>query len=99
MQEIKERSLQYEGLKHYFLVTFTQRPGALREFLNHVLGPNDDITRFEYMQKHNKETGPALVGIELTAREDYQKLMENMALYNITYTELNKDDTLFSYLV
>jgi threonine dehydratase len=99
MQEIKERSLQYEGLKHYFLVTFTQRPGALREFLNHVLGPNDDITRFEYMQKHNKETGPALVGIELSAREDYQKLMENMALYNITYTELNKDDTLFSYLV
>jgi hypothetical protein len=62
MQEIKESSLQYEGLKHYFLITFTQRPGALREFLNHVLGPNDDITRFEYMQKHNKETGPALVG-------------------------------------
>jgi threonine dehydratase len=99
MQEIKERSLQYEGLKHYFLITFTQRPGALREFLNHVLGPNDDITRFEYMQKHNKETGPALVGIELTAREDYQKLIENLTLYNITYTELNKDDTLFSYLV
>jgi threonine dehydratase len=99
MQEIKERSLQYEGLKHYFLITFTQRPGALREFLNHVLGPNDDITRFEYMQKHNKETGPALVGIELTAREDYQKLMEKMALYNITYTELNKDNTLFGYLV
>jgi threonine dehydratase len=99
MQEIKERSLQYEGLKHYFLVTFTQRPGALREFLNHVLGPNDDITRFEYMHKHNKETGPALVGIELTAREDYQKLMEKMAFYNITFTELNKDDTLFSYLV
>ena len=99
MQEIKERSLQYEGLKHYFLITFTQRPGALREFLNHVLGPNDDITRFEYMQKHNKETGPALVGIELSAREDYQKLMEKMALYKITYTDLHKDDTLFSYLV
>jgi len=99
MQEIKERSLQYEGLKHYFLITFTQRPGALREFLNHILGPNDDITRFEYMQKHNKETGPALVGIELTAREDYQKLIEKLTLYNITYTELNKDNTLFSYLV
>ena len=99
MQEIKERSLIYEGLKHYFLVTFAQRPGALREFLNHVLGPNDDITRFEYIQKHNKETGPALVGIELTSREDYQALLRNMIRYNITYTELNKNDTLFGYLV
>jgi threonine dehydratase len=99
MQEIKERSLQYEGLKHYFLITFTQRPGALREFLNHVLGPNDDITRFEYMQKHNKEPGPALVGIELSSREDYQELLNKLALHNITYTELNKNDTLFGYLV
>jgi threonine dehydratase len=98
MQEIKERSLQYEGLKHYFLITFTQRPGALREFLNHVLGPNDDITRFEYMQKHNKETGPALVGVELSSREDYQKLLNKLALHKITYTELNKNDALFGYL-
>ncbi|HTI91690.1 MAG TPA: threonine ammonia-lyase, partial [Puia sp.] len=74
MQEIKERSLQYEGLKHYFLVRFAQRPGALKEFVNHVLGPNDDITRFEYIQKHNKESGPALVGIELTSKEDYKAL-------------------------
>jgi len=99
MQEIKERSLQYEGLKHYFLITFTQRPGALREFLNHVLGPNDDITRFKYMQKHNKETGPALVGVELSSREDYQKLLNKLALHKITYTELNKNDALFGYLV
>ena len=99
MQEIKERSLQYEGLKHYFLITFAQRPGALKEFVNHVLGPNDDITRFEYIQKHNKETGPALVGIELSSREDYQAMMTNLERYNITYTELSKDNTLFSYLV
>jgi threonine dehydratase len=99
MQEIKERSLQYEGLKHYFLITFAQRPGALKEFVNHVLGPNDDITRFEYMQKHNKETGPALVGIELTSRKDYQALLTNLERHNITFTELNKDDTLFGYLV
>lgn len=99
MQEIKERSLQYEGLKHYFLVRFAQRPGALKEFVNHVLGPNDDITRFEYMQKHNKETGPALVGIELQSREDYEVLLRNMDKYNINYTELNKDDNLFGYLV
>lgn len=99
MQEIKERSLQYEGLKHYFLIRFAQRPGALKEFVNHVLGPGDDIVRFEYMQKHNKETGPALVGVELRQREDYDALMENMKKFNINYTEINKDDTLFSYLV
>jgi threonine dehydratase len=99
MQEIKERSLQYEGLKHYFLVRFAQRPGALKEFVNHVLGPNDDIVRFEYMQKHNKETGPALVGVELKSREDYDILLKNMDKYHINYTELNKNDNLFGYLV
>jgi threonine dehydratase len=99
MQEIKERSLQYEGLKHYFLVKFAQRPGALKEFVNHVLGPNDDITRFEYMQKTNKESGPALVGVELKKKEDYDILLQNMQRYNINYTALNKNDTLFGYLV
>ncbi|MBL0358475.1 MAG: threonine ammonia-lyase [Chitinophagaceae bacterium] len=99
MQEIKERSLQYEGLKHYFLIRFAQRPGALKEFVNHVLGEHDDITRFEYMQKHNKETGPALVGVELQSRSDYELLLNNMKQYNINYTELNKNDTLFGYLV
>jgi len=74
MQEIKERSLQYEGLKLYFMISFAQRPGALREFVNNVLGPTDDITRFEYMQKTNKENGPALVGIELQSRSDYDLL-------------------------
>ncbi|MGE7776966.1 threonine ammonia-lyase [Chitinophaga sp. NPDC101104] len=99
MQEIKERSLLYEGLKHYFIVRFAQRPGALKEFVNHVLGPDDDITRFEFIQKHNKETGPALVGVELKYREDYDKLLANLTRYNIHYTELNKDDNLFGYLV
>jgi threonine dehydratase len=99
MQEIKERSLQFEGLKHYFLVRFAQRPGALKEFVNHVLGPDDDITRFEYMQKHNKETGPALVGIELKERRDYDILIKNMERFQINYTELNKNDNLFGYLV
>jgi threonine dehydratase len=99
MQEIKERSLQYEGLKHYFLVNFAQRPGALKEFVNFVLGPTDDITRFEYMQKTNKENGPALIGVELKSKEDYNSLLLNMRRYQISYTELNKDNTLFSYLV
>ena len=99
MQEIKERSLQYEGLKHYFLIRFAQRPGALKEFVNHVLGPNDDITRFEYMQKHNKETGPALVGIELKSKGDYELLLQNLNRYHVNYTELNKNDNVFGYLV
>jgi threonine dehydratase len=99
MPEIKERSLQYEGLKHYFLVRFAQRPGALREFLNHVLGPTDDITRFEYMQKTNKETGPALVGIELQSKDDYCHLMERMNQYKIDYSEINKNDNMFGYLI
>jgi threonine dehydratase len=99
MPEIKERSLQYEGLKHYFLIRFAQRPGALKEFVNNVLGPGDDITRFEYMQKTNKETGPALVGIELQDRKDYEVLLAKMHNYNIDFSEINKDDKLFGYLV
>lgn len=99
MQEIKERSLQYEGLKHYFLINFAQRPGALKEFVSNVLGATDDITRFEYMQKTNKENGPALVGIELQSKKDYELLMQKMQAYKINYTELNKNDTLFGYLV
>ena len=99
MQEIKERSLQHEKLKHYFLINFAQRPGALKEFVNRVLGPDDDITRFEYMQKTNKESGPALVGIELKRRNDYEGLINRMKRLGINYTELNKDDRLFGYLV
>jgi threonine dehydratase len=99
MQEIKERSLQYEGLKHYFLINFAQRPGSLKEFVTQVLGPEDDITRFEYMQKTNKESGSALVGIELKKRKDYAGLLERMKQNDVAYTELNKNDTLFGYLV
>jgi threonine dehydratase len=99
MQEIKERSLQYEGLKHYFLIRFAQRPGALKEFVNEVLGPNDDITRFEYIQKNNKEAGPALVGIELGDKKDYEALKKNLDFHKINYTELKKDDNAFGYLV
>jgi len=99
MQEIKERSLQYEGLKHYFLIRFAQRPGALKEFVNEVLGPHDNITRFEYIQKNNKEAEPALVGIELSDKKDYASLKKNLNLYKVNYTELKKDDNAFGYLV
>jgi len=99
MQEIKERSLQYEGLKHYFLIRFAQRPGALKEFVNQVLGPADDISRFEYIQKHNKEAGPALVGIELKSKKDYDILLQNLNRYNVKFTELKNGDDAFGYLV
>ncbi|MDU4697114.1 MULTISPECIES: threonine ammonia-lyase IlvA [Paenibacillus] len=99
MQEMKERSLIYEGLKHYFLINFPQRAGALREFLEEVLGPNDDIARFEYTKKHNKENGPALVGIELSDKADYEALVGRMTAKGIAFTELNRDLNLFNLLI
>ncbi len=99
MQEIKELSLLYEGLKHYFVISFPQRPGALKLFVNQVLGPHDDITRFEFIKKIQKEYGPALVGIELKAAHDYAALISRMQELNFKYKEINKDLTLFEYLV
>jgi threonine dehydratase len=99
MQEIKERSLLYEGLKHYFIVRFAQRPGALKEFVNQILGPTDDIVRFEFIQKHNKETGPALIGIEVKSTEDFKALIERMDNHKLNYTLVNQNENLFEYLV
>ncbi|MDB4867713.1 MAG: ilvA [Cohnella sp.] len=99
MQEIKERSLIYEGLKHYFMINFPQRAGALRQFLDDVLGPGDDIVQFEYTKKHNKENGPALVGIELKSREDYEPLIGRMTGNGFRFVELNKDPQLFNILI
>ncbi|HHY74794.1 MAG TPA: threonine ammonia-lyase IlvA [Bacillus bacterium] len=99
MQEMKEKSLIYEGLMHYFLVNFPQRAGALREFLDEVLGPDDDITRFEYTKKNNKDNGPALVGLELKNRVDYEPLINRMEKKGFKYKELNKDMDLFNLLI
>lgn len=99
MPEIKERSMIFEGLKHYFMITFPQRSGALKEFVNKVLGPDDDITLFEYTKKNSKESGPALVGIELKQKEDYQPLLERMKKYGVKYTLVNEDPVLFNFLV
>jgi threonine dehydratase len=76
--EVIERALIHEGRKHYFLVDFPQEPGALRRFLDEVLGPDDDITLFEYVKRNNRETGPALVGIELSRPEDLTALLARM---------------------
>ena len=99
MQEIKEKSLLYEGLKHYFIVRFPQRPGALKLFVNNVLGPGDDITRFEFIKKTSKENGPALVGIELKNADDYPALLQRMEAHRFDVIEINRDQTLFEYLV
>ena len=85
--------------KNVVCIRFAQRPGALKEFVNHVLGPTDDIARFEYIQKHNKESGPALVGIELRSKEDYERLIKNLNHFNVNFTELRKNDDAFGYLV
>lgn len=98
MEEIKERSLLYEGLKRYFIVQFPQRAGALKEFLT-TLGPNDDITHFEYTKKTNRETGAALVGIELKKTEDYDALLQRMNDLHIKYQPINDDAMLFDMLV
>lgn len=99
MQEIRDRSLMYEGLKHYFIIRFPQRSGALRDFVAKVLGPNDDITRFEYSKRTIKEAGPAFVAIELTNKNDYYALIERMKKHDINYTEINKDPFLYDYLI
>ncbi|HLW49604.1 MAG TPA: threonine ammonia-lyase IlvA [Sphingobacteriaceae bacterium] len=99
MSEIKELSLLHEGLKHYFIVRFPQRPGALKLFVNEVLGPGDDITRFEFIKKTQRERGPALVGIELRSAEDYPDLIRRMEENNFGYIPVNSDQTLFEYLI
>jgi threonine dehydratase len=99
MQEIKEKSLLYEGYLYYFIVNFPQRAGALREFLDQVLGAEDDISRFEYTKKNNKENGPALVGIELKNKQDYTGLIERMNKKGFPFKEVNKDSSLFNLLI
>lgn len=97
--EILERSLVHLGLKHYFLVDFPQEPGALRRFLDQVLGPNDDITLFEYVKRNNRETGAALVGIELGSAEDYEGLLTRMLASDMTVEVLAPNSTAYRYLI
>lgn len=98
-EEIKERSLIYEGLKHYFIVRFPQRAGALSEFVNDILGPGDDITLFEYSKKHNREKGPALIGIELQQKENFDGFINRLKDKGFDYEYINDKPNLFQYLV
>ena len=97
--EIKERSMLYEGLKHYFLINFPQRAGALREFLVDVLGSKDDIAHFEYSKKNSRERAPAIIGIELSKPSDFVNLIERMEDKKIKYEHLNNKPELFHYLI
>ncbi len=97
--EIMERSLIYQGLKHYFLVEFAQKPGQLKRFIDRALGPSDDIVRFEYIKKNSKEIGPALVAIELAKKEDLKSLISKMDELGIRYTSITANDPLYGYLI
>ena len=97
--EVQERSQVYRNLRHYFLVSFPQRPGALREFLDDVLGPEDDILYFEYTKKNNRETGPALVGIDTASESSLTDLRERMASSDLRIDELDSDSELLRFLV
>jgi len=99
MQEIKERSLLYEGLKYYFIIDFPQRPGALKEFVTDVLGPNDDICRFEYTKSNDREKGPTLIGVELSRPEDYEPLKARLEEKGFHYTVINQCQQLFELFV
>lgn len=97
-EEIRERALLYNGLKQYFIIRFPQRAGALKEFLD-VLGPDDDIAHFQYTKKNSRDSGPALVGIELMRKEDYAGLIERMEKLNINFQPLNDNPMLFEMLI
>ncbi len=97
--EIKERALLYANLKHYFIIKFPQRSGALREFVAEILGPTDDITHFEYTKKTNRENGAAVVGLQLKSPEDLNPLITKMKLYNFYGDYLNDKPDLFQFLV
>lgn len=99
MEEIKERSLLHEGLKHYFVINFPQRAGALKYFVEQILGPNDDITHFQYSKKTNREKGPAVVGIELKDNADFEPLIERMKNARYFGEYLNDSPHLFEMIV
>ena len=98
MPEIKERALVYANLKHYFIIDFPQRAGALKQFVNEVLGPDDDITHFEFSKKSSKSVASAVVGIELKSKDDLGFLVDRMKNHNFNFDYLNEKENLFQFL-
>ena len=99
MEEIREKSLLYEGLKHYFIVNFPQKSGEILSFIRDVIGPSDDLVYIQYIKKTNKNFGPALIGIELAAKEDFKALTERMNKHGISYEYINENNKLFDILI
>ncbi len=99
MEEIRERSLLHEGFKHYFIIRFPQRAGALLNFVQNILGPNDDITYFSYQKKNNRDQGPAVIGIEISDKKDFNYIKKRMDKHDIIYEYLNDKQDLFGFLV
>ena len=99
MEEIREKSLIYEGLKHYFIVSFPQKSGALLSFIRDIIGPTDNLVYIQYIRKTNKEEGPALIGIEVAAKEDFKALMRRMDAHNFNYEYINENNKLFEILI
>ncbi|ODJ53485.1 threonine dehydratase [Brochothrix thermosphacta] len=99
MKEMEERSLMFEGLQHYFIVNFPQRAGALKEFISLVLGPQDDITKFEYTKKVNRGQGPVIIGILLKDKADYNVMLKRLANYDSNYIPVNDNPMLYTLLV
>lgn len=99
MEEIKERSLIHERLKHYFVVSFPQRAGALKEFVNDILGPHDDITYFQYAKKNSRSNGPALVGVEVAQPKDYHSLIQRMEARGIPFSTRTDHPDLFDFIM
>jgi threonine dehydratase len=97
--EIKERSLLYEGLMHYFMIQFPQRPGALKEFVNTILGENDDIIYFQFAQKTSREMGSVIVGLELKNKNDIESIKVNMQQHGFEYRYLNEKEDLYAQLI
>ena len=99
MEEIREKSLLYEGLKHYFIVEFPQKPGVIVSFINNVIGPSDDLVYIQYIKKTNKNFGPALIGIELASKNDFEPLVERLNSLGVKYEYINENNQLFEILI
>lgn len=97
--DIVEKALLYKDLKHYFLITFGQRPGELKKYINKILGKNDDITRFEYLKTSNRNDGAVLIGIELQDKQDIVDIIGKMEKFGFKYKKINPDDLLYNYLI
>ena len=97
--EIIEKALIYEGKKHYFIIQFKQKPGELKNFVNNILNHGDNITRFEYIKKTNKDYGDVIVGIEIAKEGNIYKIIQKMNLLNYQFKKLEEDDLIYSYII